>query len=122
MDNALHDTLSVTKRLKGAGMNEPQAEAVAEAIQGSIREATAHLATKADLAAVKSELKSDMKAMESRLETKISSLESRLVWRLSGMMLGVAGIAIAVLRLTSPGRVMGHPPIFRDSWAFPERL
>ena len=42
MDNALHDTLSVTKRLKGAGMNEPQAEAVAEAIHGSMRDATAH--------------------------------------------------------------------------------
>ena len=83
-------------------MNEPQAEAVAEAIHGSIREATAHLATKADLAAVKSELKSDMKAMESRLETRISSLESRLVWRLSLAMFTAAGLVVAVQRLVPP--------------------
>ena len=49
MNNALHDTLSISKRLKGAGMNEPQAETVAEAIHGSIKDATAHLATKKDL-------------------------------------------------------------------------
>ena len=143
MEKALHDTLSVAKRLKGAGMNELQAEAVAEAIRGGIGDATAHLATKDDLAAARRELQSDMKAMESRLEGKmsamesrlegrmtaresqlnagmaaqesrfdtgmaaqasrfdasISALESRLLWRLSGMMLGVGGIAIAVLRL-----------------------
>ena len=77
MNNALHDTLSVTKRLKGAGMNEPQAEAVAKAIHGSMRDATAHLATKEDL----------------------STMESRLTWRVFGMMLGIAGLLVAVLRL-----------------------
>ncbi len=91
MSNALHDTLSVTKRLKGAGMNEPQAEAVAEAIHGSIRDATAHLATKKDLTAA-----------ESRLEATISSLESRLVWRLTLAMFTLAGLVVAVLRLFPP--------------------
>lgn len=91
MNNALHDTLSISKRLKGAGMNEPQAEAVAGAIHGSIRDATAHLATKKDL-----------DALESRLEAKISSLESRLVWRLFLLITGTAGLALAITRLFPP--------------------
>lgn len=91
MNNALHDTLSISKRLKGAGMNEPQAEAVAGAIRGSIRDATAHLATKKDL-----------DALESRLEAKISSLESRLVWRLFLLITGAAGLALAITRLFPP--------------------
>lgn len=48
MNNALHDTLSISKRLKGAGMNEPQAAAVAGAIHGSIRDASANLMTERD--------------------------------------------------------------------------
>lgn len=91
MNNALHDALSISKRLKGAGMNEPQAEAVAGAIHGSIRDATAHLATKKDL-----------DALESRLEAKISSLESRLVWRLFLLITGTAGLALAITRLFPP--------------------
>ena len=91
MNNALHDTLSISKRLKGAGMNEPQAEAVAEAIHGSIKDATAHLATKKDL-----------DALESRLEAGISSLESRLVWRLFLLITGAAGLALAITRLLPP--------------------
>ena len=99
MKNALHDILSISKRLKGAGMNEPQAEAVAGAIHGSIRDATAHLATKKDLDALRSDVKKDLGALESRLEAKISSLESRLVWRLFLLIAGVAGLALTILRL-----------------------
>ena len=88
MNNALHDTLSISKRLKGAGMKDPQAEAVAGAIHGSLKEATAHLATKKDLDALRSDMKKDMGA-----------LESQLVWRLFLLMTGTAGLAVAVLRL-----------------------
>ena len=77
MNNALHDTLSISKKLKGAGMNEPQAEAVAEAIHGSFKEATGNLATKEDL----------------------SELEARLVWRLFLLITGTAGLALAITRL-----------------------
>ncbi len=91
MNNALHDSLSISKRLKGSGMKDPQAEAVAEAIHGSIENATAHLATKQDLGAV-----------ESRLKANISALESRLVWRLFLLFSSTAGLAVAVLRLFPP--------------------
>ena len=91
MNNALHDTWSISKRLKGAGMSEPQADAVAGAIHGGIKDATARLATKKDL-----------DAMESRLEAKISALESRLAWRLFLLMTGTVGLAVAVLRLFPP--------------------
>ena len=77
MNNALHDTLSISKKLKGAGMNEPQAEAVTEAIHGSFKEATGNLATKEDL----------------------SALEARLVWRLFLLITGTAGLALAITRL-----------------------
>ena len=91
MNDALHDTLSISKRLKGAGMREPQAEAVAGVIHGSITNATAHLATKQDLG-----------AMESRLEAKISALESRLVWRLFLLFAGTAGLVLTIQRLFPP--------------------
>ena len=64
---------------------------MAGAIHGSLKEATAHLATKKDLG-----------ALESRLKAKISSLESRFVWRLFLLMTGAAGLAVAVLRLFPP--------------------
>ena len=96
MNNALHDTLSATRRLKESGMENSQAEAVAETTHRSIVAATAHLATKADL-----------ETLESRLTTAMASLETRLTWRMFGMMLGtmlgtmfgVAGLVVPVLRL-----------------------
>ncbi len=123
MNKALHDTLSISKRLKSAGMNEPQAEAVAGAIHGSIKDATAHLATKKDLGALESRiearfstlesglearfstLESGLEArfstVESRLEAGISGLESRLVWRIFLLFISTAGLAVAILRLFS---------------------
>ena len=89
MNNALHDTLSVTRRLKESGMENSQAEAVAESTHRSIVAATAHLATKTDLKA------------------ELNALESRPTWRMFvtmfgtmlGTMIGVAGLVVAVLRL-----------------------
>ena len=100
MNNALHDTLSVTRRLKESGMENSQAEAVAETTHRSIVAATAHLATKADL-------ETGLETLESRLTTAMASLETRLTWRLFRMMLGtmlgtmfgVAGLVVAILRL-----------------------
>ena len=102
MNNTLHDTLSISKRLKGAGMKDPQAEAVAGAIHGGIEDATAHLATKKDLDALESSLEAKISNAESRLEARISALESRLVWRLFLLITGAAGLAVAVLRLFPP--------------------
>ena len=112
MNKALHDTLSISKRLKSAGMNEPQAEAVAGAIHGSIKDATAHLATKKDLGALESKLEARFSTLESglearfstvesRLEAGISGLESRLVWRIFLLFISTAGLAVAILRLFS---------------------
>ena len=102
MNDALHDTLSISKRLKGAGMREPEAEAVAGAIHGSITDATAHLATKKDLDALRSDVTKDLVAMESRLEARISALESRLVWRLFLLFAGAAGLVLTIQRLFPP--------------------
>ena len=86
------------------------------ALHGSIRDATAHLATKNDLAAAESRLDSRLSGLEARvsgletemsavgfrLEARMSAQESRLLWRLFGMMLGTAGLVVAVLRLFPP--------------------
>ena len=76
---------------------------------GSIRDATAHLATKNDLVvlskdldALRSDVTKDLGAMESRLEARISALESRLVWRLFLLFAGTAGLVLTIQRLFPP--------------------
>ena len=73
-----HDTLSVTKRLKGSGMNDTQAEAVAKAIYGSITSATANLVTKDELIATESRLTADIARLETKLTADIGNLEIKL--------------------------------------------
>jgi len=60
------DTLKVAKRLREAGFTEPQAEAVTAAVQ----EATqgAELATKADLAELRTELKAEIVDLRTELK------------------------------------------------------
>lgn len=83
------DTLAFAKRLRTAGLDQEQAEAIAEAHGQAFREAAEHtLATKEDLAEVKSELKQDMKSLELRITT-----------RLGGMLIAVTGIILAGIRL-----------------------
>ncbi len=82
-------------------MNDPQAEAVAGAIHGSIKDATAHLATKKDLGALESRIEARFSTFESKLDARLSTLESRLVWRIFLLFISAAGLAVALLRLFS---------------------
>jgi hypothetical protein len=67
------DTLAFVKRLAAAGMDTPQAEALAEAL-------TAHafpeLATKADLNELRAELKADLKELELRLTMRMGAISA----------------------------------------------
>ena len=77
------DTLKVAKRLREAGFTEPQAEAVTAAVQ----EATqgAELATKADLAELRTEFKAEIVALRTELKAEIADLLGEL--RQSGLRL-----------------------------------
>jgi len=77
------DTLKVAKRLREAGFTEPQAEAVTAAVQ----EATqgAELATKADLAELRTELKAEIVDLRTELKAEITDLLGEL--RQSGLRL-----------------------------------
>ena len=77
------DTLKVAKRLREAGFTEPQAEAVTAAVQ----EATqgAELATKADLAELRTELKAEIVDLRTELKAEIADLLGEL--RQSGLRL-----------------------------------
>ena len=79
----MNNTIALARKLEREhGFNQPQAEGIAQAIHEHERE---HLATKADLAELKAELKTDMAQLQVKLMTWNAAL---------------AGIIIAVLKLT----------------------
>lgn len=112
---AMLNTLNFSRRLKGGGFSPEQAETLADAMAD---EATAGLASKADLAefATKSDLrdvevalKGNMKRVESgltevelRLRKEIKELELTLTLRMGAM-----GVAIVTLVLAGM-KLMGH--------------
>jgi hypothetical protein len=75
------DTLAYSKRLRDAGVEQQQAEAMAEALRHSL--AAGELAPKRNL---------DLK-----------ELEQRLLLRLGAFMIAVAGGALAIAQLLPPG-------------------
>jgi Protein of unknown function (DUF1640) len=73
MANTL-DTLEIVKRLKDAGFNEAQAEAVTTIFR-DVREADfAQLATKADLEKLQLTTRTDLREMEQRLTIRFGSM------------------------------------------------
>ncbi len=84
------DTHKIVKDLQDAGFDEPQAEAVVKALGETVDrdvvkpEDLKDFATKQDIA----ELRTEMKA-----------LELRMTVRLTGAMIAVVGLAVAILKL-----------------------
>ena len=62
------DTLKAAKRLKDAGVPEAHAEAVVETLREAQEAGAAQLATKADLAQVRSELKAYLAEFRAELK------------------------------------------------------
>ena len=96
------DTLAAAKALERAGMENGHAEAVAVVV----RDATADLATKADLSALEDRLSERLAAHESKLNERFAAFESRLEAKLANsvnrMLLGnlaIAGLLFAALKL-----------------------
>ena len=88
------DTLQFVQRLRKAGINEGEAEAIAEAVRDV--QDSADVATKEDVAA----LKKDIAIVEARLEVKIAETKADLIrWVISVGVLQTALIAALLLKL-----------------------
>jgi uncharacterized protein involved in exopolysaccharide biosynthesis len=79
------DTLEIAKRLRDAGFDNTQAEAITGALRDSRDADLSRLATKEDLttlrseiASVRSELKADIAALRSEVSAEIASLRSEV--------------------------------------------
>lgn len=79
------DTHEAVKALTKAGFSETQVESVVSTVRDALG---------GDLAT-----KSDFQGVKSKIESEIKSLEMRMTLRLGGMMLPVAGLAIAFMKL-----------------------
>ncbi|MEA2886266.1 MAG: hypothetical protein QOD11_626 [Bradyrhizobium sp.] len=90
------DTLGYSKRLREAGVPNPQAEGHAEAAREFIM---IELATKHDLQATERRLQAAMNALEARLEARIDALTLRLTVRLGGIVAAGIGILALIERL-----------------------
>ena len=89
MATAGFDTHKAVKALTDVGFSEPQAETMVSTVRDALG---GDLATKSDFQGAKTEL-------ETKIESENKSLELRMTLRLGGMMLAVAGLAIAIMKL-----------------------
>ena len=94
MVSVTFDTHRVVKDLQDAGFDEAQAEAVVKALGETIDRDTVkpedlkNFATKADIAGLRGEMQTELKA-----------LELRLTVRLTGIIIAVVGLAVAILKI-----------------------
>ena len=84
--STVYDRHEYIKDLTDAGLNEPQAEAIAK---GAVRVQQSALATKEDVA----ELKADLAKLESRLESRLGKLE----WMLGFNLALTAAVLLALI-------------------------
>ena len=103
------DTLKVARRLREAGFNEAQAEAVAVVVQES--SAGADLATKGDLTVQSVELRAEIAAQGAELRAEIAAvrsemreMETRLIARIDSVRDGTE-TAIAAAKSEMLGRM-----------------
>jgi hypothetical protein len=102
MMSAGFDTLEVAKRLKGAGFDDAQAEAITGVLRESREADLSRLATKDDLALVKDELarvkeelKHDIAHLGTALRAEMEILRRDLTIRLGGMLVVAPGVLLA---------------------------
>jgi Protein of unknown function (DUF1640) len=88
---AAFDTLEIAKRLRNAGFDEAQAEAVTGVLRDAREADLSQLATKADLSQLEARLTSEFAALRSEMEI----LRRDLTIRLGGMIFVATGILLA---------------------------
>ncbi len=95
MVDAAFDTLAVTRQFKARGFSSDQAEAITEAVRAGV---TGGVATKADLADLKTDMAVATKADLADLKTDMAGLEARLTLRIIiiGLALNAASAAAVI--------------------------
>ena len=92
------DTHRFVKRLTGAGMDERQAEVLADE---QVALLNANLATKAELADVEANLAARIAQVEANLRSEIAQVEASLLRWMVGALIAQAGLIVGLLRLLS---------------------
>ena len=89
--NVSFDTLTAARDLEAAGLERPQAEAIVKTMRESGRADFANLATKVDIAEIRTEI--------ADVRTAIANLETRLLRWIVGTILTTAGVTVAIVLL-----------------------
>ena len=87
------DKLAYVDRLQAAGMGEREARALAEGLDQALRE---EVATKTDLAAVKTELAADIAAVRTELAADIAAVRTELTAVKSELKADVSAVRVEV--------------------------
>ena len=103
MSTITFDTFKFVERLEKAGISREHASAIVEAQRGAFAEVLdSNLATRGDLAEVKSELKADIATVRSDialLRAEMLAMESRLIIKLGAFIAAAVGIVVALLKM-----------------------
>ena len=91
------DKLAYVDRLKAAGMGEREARALAEGLDQALRE---EVATKTDLAAVKTELGAEIASVKTELRAEIAAVRIDLAAVKHDLLRWMVGMAFAQVGLT----------------------
>ena len=95
MNATTFDSLSVARKLKVAGMEEKQAETIAEIMHETIAAPRERMLTKSDLAVVQA----DLDAFETGFKAEIKASLASAVNRMTFTMLVGMGVLFAALKL-----------------------
>ena len=89
------DTITTIQRLRGAGIEQAQAEAITQSIHAGV---TGGVATKADVALVKA----DVELAKTELEAQIEKAKFDLTWRLIAAIGVINAVFLALSRYLPP--------------------
>ena len=98
--SATFDTLKVARRLRDAGLSEPQADAVAEALRES-RDGVdlSHLATKADLDGLRASTKADLEALKAATKADLAETKADILKWMFGALAAQSALIVTLIKL-----------------------
>ena len=92
---AAFDTLEIAKRLRNAGFDEAQAEAVTGVLRDAREADLSQLATKADLSQLEARLMSEIAALRRDFRAELEIMRRDLTIRLGGMIMAATAVLLA---------------------------